>query len=908
MAHDVGSLRDCPTSAEAAGDTPPSPVLEVILEQMDVSSGPDLSTVYSAAGSPETFEQAKYEGSDIDISSVEQLTYHSTPAPSPSNEMELRSVAQEEGWDEIHVVSGSTLNTGSCVVNCVVNEGGAGASTSNATSEEGEKKVRGKGKQVEGNKQPKSKMFSLVCEWGNFLESQDMLQQLGQRNIAEEEQEEVEVEVVVVGREEVVEITVEETSVYGLPGEGSNTEAEEEEEGGREELDDRQEERDSEEERKLGHAGGGGEQLELREEEEQRVKGQEEGKSTEEHEEEEEEDEKQMVVVVVVEEEEIVEKEKDGLEEGKEGGETHGTISQEQLLLPSGVLGSTSRNTDNEGEADSLEMFLPSLPNLYQQAGVGSPMDSAPSSDEEGDMEVAKQFLMQEEDLLRSCGWASDHSCSSSRGSRRHQPNTVARDGGEGQCVVGGTSDSLTVRPNASPRHPPHISHHTLPLSSLPPPPAHVLPTASTPPPHHHQHHSPQPPPSHGLLEAAAGEGLGVVASGSGRKEDEDSDSSFLYHLSGQGREGEGRGGKPVTLETSSVSDDEMEQQQQSKESRQKQERAPNNKKSVPAAETEVAVRGECLTQHQVEEEHSLKPVHQATAVLVVEESGRCTSSDEHGILHSSSSHGLTTREGEKESRAAAEVVVVEEESGMEGGAHTTEGGGEAEDMREGGRKRKREIERNTIRKDTSKDTEIKALMTNIYPPGFSNVFSSRPKVSSWNQLQQLLEDLTLPVATESTREHSGASRGHPGASRGHCQSHRKYPRSVTEEEDITTAEDEPRVTEDESMATENEPRATENEPRATENKPRATENEPRATEDEPRTTEDKPRATESETVAAKKASRMAEREPGMAGEEVEETGSPSRTMTAEEQRTVAKTGAVVGSSKHMTGEGKLLY
>ena len=45
-------------------------------------------------------------------------------------------------------------------------------SNSNQRSQ-GRKKVRGKGKQIEGNKQPKSKMFSLVCEWGNFLESQE---------------------------------------------------------------------------------------------------------------------------------------------------------------------------------------------------------------------------------------------------------------------------------------------------------------------------------------------------------------------------------------------------------------------------------------------------------------------------------------------------------------------------------------------------------------------------------------------------------------------------------------------------------------------------------------------------------------------------------------------------------------
>ena len=50
-------------------------------------------------------------------------------------------------------------------------------SNSNQRSQ-GRKKVRGKGKQIEGNKQPKSKMFSLVCEWGNFLESQDMLPQV----------------------------------------------------------------------------------------------------------------------------------------------------------------------------------------------------------------------------------------------------------------------------------------------------------------------------------------------------------------------------------------------------------------------------------------------------------------------------------------------------------------------------------------------------------------------------------------------------------------------------------------------------------------------------------------------------------------------------------------------------------
>ena len=983
MAGDAASLRDCPTSPGVSGDTPPSPVLEVILEQMDVSSGPDLPTVYSATYCPERLEQVEYEGSDMNVSSVEQLTSPSPPAPSPSNEMEVRSVALEE-----EIVSSSALNTGSCSAN----EGRTGASTSNTTYEEGE--VRGKINQVEGRKQPKRKLFSLVCQWGNFLDSQDMVQQLGQGSIVEEEedgQEEEEVEVVVVGTEEVVEVAVEEMSVYSIPREGNNMEAveeeeeeevveeeeekeaveeeeeeeeeEKEEEVVREELDDKQE-RNSEEERKLGCGGGGGKQFELREEEEQRVEGQEGANSIEEQEEEEvlkeEKDEKQMVWVV---EEEMVEKERDGLEEGKEGGKTHGTTSKEQSL-PSGVPASTDRNTDDKGEADSLEMFLPSLPNLYQRAGVGSWVDSAPSSDEGEDIKVATRFLVQEEDLLRSCGWATDHSCSTSRGSRRHQPKTVVGGGDEMQCV-GGASDSLTTRPHGSPQHPPYISHRTLPHSS-PSPPAHVLPTASSPPHHHHPH----PLPSHGLLEAAVREGLGVVASGSRRREDEESDSSFLYHLSGQGREGEEMGGKLVTLETSSASEDDMQQQQQSKESRLEQERAHNNHKSVPAAEMEDVVGGECLSQHQVGE-YSLKPVHRATAVSVVEESGRGTSSDEHGVMHLSSSHGLTAREREKKSSAVVEVVMAKEKSEMkEGRVHITEGGGEAEDTREGGRKRKREIERNTTRDDTSEggksqqleeeelDMAIKALMADICPPGFSNVFSPCANVSNWDQLQQFLDDIILSVATKSTIQHSGAIRGH-------YQSHRKHSGSVTEEEDITTAEDEPRaigrtredelwatededrtredgpeaiedvsrtrvdegrtredegrIREDEPMATEDEDRTREDEPMATEDELRVTEDEgrtredegrtredePMTTEDEPRTTEDKPRATESETVAAKEASR---REPGMTGEEVEETGSPSRTMTAEEQRRIAQADAVVGSSKHMTGEGKILY
>ena len=221
---EANSFQDDTTTATAVEENVPFPTLEVILEQMEVSSGPDFPSV---GASQELYSY------DMDLSIIRQSEAEE-PAPVPHSEHHPMTPTREEDVDNVAksvtVVSSEGDGCLPVDIGSAARDEEAGGSFDRVRGIKGRGRViKGgrKGKRVQGErKRRKGGSVLPILDWKDFLDSQDILRQYA---LNEEP------------REEVVE-----ESVVAMEVEEMAEEQEEEKEEEKQEEEEKEEEKEGE--------------------------------------------------------------------------------------------------------------------------------------------------------------------------------------------------------------------------------------------------------------------------------------------------------------------------------------------------------------------------------------------------------------------------------------------------------------------------------------------------------------------------------------------------------------------------------------------------------------------------------------------------------------------------------------